>query len=172
MPHIVRSSLAATLLAAGCVLPIAASAADLVARFDGGIGVQPALVGGAANTVNDTQPAGRPWVIADLRAQVFADGTFDVRGEGLLLAGAPNVGRTNNASVRLRLYCGAGPTLVSFTSEEAVALEPDGDFRLRGQLNVVNQPLVCDNATLLILNAGQSAAAPGGWFAAGIPKKP
>jgi len=141
-----------------------------VARFDGGIGVQPALVGGAANTVNDTQPAGRPWVIADLKATVLGDGMFDVRGKGLLLAGGGNVGRNGNASVRLRLYCGVGATLVSFTSEESVALEPNGDFRLSGQLTVTNAPLVCVNATLLILNAGASAQAPGGWFAAGIPK--
>ncbi|GAB3765838.1 hypothetical protein GCM10028796_23970 [Ramlibacter monticola] len=150
------------------------------ARFDGGIGVVPATWAGAnnanptggaaaANNVNDTPPPGRPWVIADLKAQVNRDGSFDARGKGLLLGGG-NVGHNAGASVRLRLYCGAGATLVKFTSEESVPLEENGDFRLRGQLNVLNQPLDCPNPVLLILNAGQSAANAGGWFAAGIPK--
>jgi hypothetical protein len=144
-----------------------AQSRDAIARFDGGIGVQPALLAGAPNTVNDTQPAGRPWVIADLKAQVNADGTFDVRGKGLILAGGPNVGRSGNLPVRIRLYCGP----LRFTSEETVVLEPNGDFRLRGQLPFVNPLPDCPNAVLLVLNAGASAQAPGGWFAAGIPKE-
>lgn len=159
-----------------------------VARFDGGIGVTPATWAGAntltptggaaaANNVNDTPPPGRPWGISDLKAQVFADGTFDIRGEGLILTGGGNIGRSGNVNVRARLYCGSAATpttpstLVRFTSEETVQLATNGDFRLRGQFEVVNQPLECPNAVLLILNAGQSAANPGGWFAAGIPKE-
>jgi len=152
-----------------------------VAEFDGGIGVPPATwvgatnaapTGGAAaaNNVNDTPPAGRPWVIADLKARVSGDGSFDIRGKGLIFAGSPNVGRSGGVSVRARLYCGAGAALAKFTSEETVQVAPNGDFRLRGQFAVVNQPLECPNSVLLILNAGQSAANAGGWFAAGIPK--
>lgn len=203
-PRTQFSAQAATLrvLAAGvlaALLGLALFAADVahaqarvpVARFDGGIGVQPATWAGAnaaaptggaaaANDVSpcpvvtatcaNTPPAGRPWVIADLKATILGDGTFEVNGKGLLLGGGGNVGLTNNASVRMRLYCGVGAATESFTSEESVPLEPDGDFRLRGQLGVVNAPLACPNARLLILNAGASAQAPGGWFAAGIPK--
>lgn len=173
-------TIAGGLLAAGLALPLLAHA-DAVARFDGGIGVTPATWAGAntanptggaaaANAVNDTPPPGRPWVISDLQAQVSGDGSFDVRGKGLVLAGGNNVGVSGNLSVRMRLYCGAGATLTKFTSDETTTLEPNGDFRLRGQLTVVNQPLDCPNARLLILAAGASAANPGGWFAAGIPK--
>jgi hypothetical protein len=152
-----------------------------VAQFDGGIGVVPATwvgantaapTGGAAaaNNVNDTPPPGRPWVISDLKAMVFGDGSFDVRGKGLILAGGNNVGVSAGVPVRIRLYCGAGAALTKFTSEETVPLEPNGDFRLRGKLPVINEPLECPSARLLVLNAGASAANPGGWFAAGIPK--
>jgi hypothetical protein len=158
-----------------------ARAAGPVVSFDGGIGVTPATwvgantaapTGGAAaaNNVNDTPPPGRPWVISDLKAQVLGDGSFDIRGKGLILAGGGNTGRSGGASVRARLYCGVGAGLVKFTSDETTPLATNGDFRLSGQLTVVNQPLDCPNAVLLILNAGASAANPGGWFAAGIPK--
>ncbi|MEJ8835340.1 hypothetical protein [Ramlibacter sp. AN1133] len=179
--------LAGAVLAA--LLAMALLASDLaqaqgnnpVARFDGGIGVQPATwvgannaapTGGAAaaNNVNDTPPAGRPWVISDLKAQVFGDGAFDVRGQGLIFAGSPNVGRSGGVSVRMRLYCGAGAGLAKFTSEETVQLAPNGDFRLRGQLALLNPLTECPTAVLLILNAGASAQNAGGWFAAGIPK--
>ncbi|HET8747861.1 MAG TPA: hypothetical protein VFM98_19835 [Ramlibacter sp.] len=173
----------ATLLALALLASDLAHAASggAVAEFDGGIGVQPATwagannanpIGGdaAANNVNDTPPAGRPWVIEDLKAKVSRDGSFDIRGKGLIFAGSPNVGRSGNVSVRARLYCGAGATLAKFTSEETVQLAPNGDFRLRGEFAVMNAPLACPNAVLLILNAGESAANAGGWFAAGIPK--
>lgn len=159
-----------------------AQSSALAAQFDGGIGVNPATwvgannaapTGGAAaaNNVNDTPPAGRPWGISELKAEIFADGSFDIRGKGLIFTGGPNVGRSGNANVRARLYCGPAGTLGKLTSEEAVQLATNGDFRLRGQFAVVNQPLQCPNAVLLILNAGQSAANAGGWFAAGIPKE-
>ena len=152
-----------------------------VATFDGGIGVPPATwvgannaapTGGAAaaNNVNDTPPAGRPWVISDLKAQVAGDGSFDIRAKGLVFAGSGNVGRSGGVSVRARLYCGANGADGKFTSEESVQVAPNGDFRLSGQFAVVNQPLDCPNAVLLILNAGASAQNAGGWFAAGIPK--
>lgn len=151
-----------------------------VAEFDGGIGVIPAtwagvsptnpVAGAIANNVNDTPPAGRPWGISDVKAKVFGDGSFDIRGEGLIFTGGGNIGRSGNVSVRARLYCGPNGTLGKFTSEETVQLAPNGDFRLRGQFPLLNPPLECPNAVLLILNAGQSAANAGGWFAAGIPK--
>jgi len=175
-------TIASSLLAAGLSLPLLAHA-DAVARFDGGIGVVPATWAGAnntaptggaaaANAVNDTPPPGRPWVISDLKASVLGDGSFDVRGEGLVLAGGNNVGVSANLAVRMRLYCGgaAGVPLTKFTSNETTTLEPNGDFHLRGQLAVVNQPLDCPNARLLIIAAGPNAANAGGWFAAGIPK--
>lgn len=150
-----------------------------IARFDGGVGVQLALVGGAPNTVNpcpagsdplvceNTNPAGRPWVISDLKAEVFGDGAFDIRGKGLIFAGGANVGRSGGVNVRARLYCGTGADARSFTSTaaDAVALAPNGDFRLAAKFPVVNLPLECPNATLLVLNGNAT-----GWFAAGIPK--
>src|SRR6185369_9419735 len=131
-----------------------AHAAGPVVSFSGGIGVTPATwvgantaapTGGAAaaNNVNDTPPPGRPWVISDLKAQVAGDGSFDIRGTGLILAGGGNTGRSGGVSVRARLYCGAGANLVKFTSDETVALADNGDFRLTGQFAVVNQPLDC-----------------------------
>jgi hypothetical protein len=159
-----------------------AQSRGVVARFDGGIGVTPATWAGAnnlaptggaaaANNVNDTPPPGRPWGISDLKAEIFANGNFDIRGKGLILTGGGNIGRSGNVNVRARLYCGPNGTLGKFTSEETVQLATNGDFRLRGQFDVTNQPLDCPNAVLLILNAGQSAANAGGWFAAGIPKE-
>ena len=184
VPRLLPGVAFAALLGAALFASEAARAqpGGVVAQFDGGIGVIPATWAGAnnaaptggaaaANNVNDTPPAGRPWGIADLKAEIFADGSFDIRGKGLIFTGGGNIGRSGNVSVRARLYCGPGGAGGKFTSEETVQLATDGDFRLRGQFPVVNQPLECPNAVLLILNAGASAANAGGWFAAGIPKE-
>jgi hypothetical protein len=142
-------------------LPLQAKADDRLARFDGGIGVVPARVGGVANTVRGTGPGGQPWVISRLSADVRTDGRISVDGRGLLLAGGDNIGFNGSQTVRARLFCG----VISFDSEQAGPLEPNGDFRIDSVL-VGAVPTPCDNAVLLIIN---TAATPV-WFAAGIPK--
>lgn len=143
-------------------LPLQAKADDRLARFEGGIGVVPARVGGAANTVRGTGPGGQPWVISRLSVDVRADGRVSVDGRGLLLAGGDNIGFNGGQTVRARLFCG----LVAFDSDQAVPLEENGDFRIEGNLGPVPTP--CDRPVLLIVNVPATGAPV--WFAAGIPK--
>jgi hypothetical protein len=181
----VYGAIAAGALALAAMVPMSADAAQAVARFDGGIGVNPVTLAGGVGVANDvnpcpvvttalcvnTPPPGRPWVIQDLQGQVDGDGSFDIQGKGLLLAGGANIGRTGGLHVRMRLYCGTGAAAASFTSTEEVLLEPTGDFRLRGQLQLLNPLSDCANSILLILNAGTDGKTVNGpWFAAGIPK--
>ena len=140
-------------------LPLQAKADDRLARFEGGIGVVPARVGGAANTVRGTNPGGQPWVISRLSVDVRTDGRISVDGRGLLLAGGDNIGFNGGQSVRARLFCGS----TSFDSVALVPLEPNGDFRIESELAGL-LPADCANPVLLIISAG------GNWFAAGIPK--
>ena len=141
----------------------AASAADSLARFEGGIGSQPLRASApgvaAANDVFGVNPGGRPWVIARLSADVKTDGRISVAGRGLLLGGGNSVGYTGNQSVRARLVCGG-----VFHDTAIVPLEPDGDFRIDDALFPL-PPVPCANPVLLIVSAG------GNWFAAGIPKQ-
>lgn len=144
--------------ALGLGLAGAASAADSLARFEGGIGSQPLASGGAVNTAFGVNPGGRPWVIAQLSADVKTDGRISVAGRGLLLGGGNGIGTTGGQSVRARLVCGG-----AFFDSDLVLLEPDGDFRIDGMLATL-PPDPCTGAALLIINGG------GSWFAAGIPK--
>jgi len=140
--------------------PAAAVADEPLVRFDGGIGSTPAaLVGGVfvANAVQNVNPGGRPWVIANLNVDIKTDGEIKAVGRGLLLGGGNGVGTNGNQSVRARLFCGA----VAHDSG-LVALEANGDFRIEGVLSPV-PPADCATPVLLIVSAG------GNWFAAGIP---
>src|SRR5690349_1657174 len=143
-------------------LPLQAKADDRLARFEGGIGVVPARAGGVANTVRGTGPGGQPWVISRLSADIRVDGRISVDGRGLLLAGGDNIGFNGGQTVRARLFCGN----TAFDSDEAVPLEPNGDFRIEGSLGAVPTP--CDRPVLLIINVPATGAP--AWFAAGIPK--
>ena len=134
---------------------------DRLVRFDGGIGVIPARVGGVANVVRGVNPGGQPWVISRLSADVRTDGRISVDGRGLLLGGGDSIGANANQSVRARLFCGPGNG-TAFDSD-LVPLEADGDFRIDGQLSGV-LPAQCERPVLLIVSAG------GNWFAAGIAK--
>ena len=127
-------------------------------RFDGGIGNQPLRAGAAINVVQGVNPAGIPWVIARLTADVMTDGRISIDGRGLLLAGGNGIGTNGGQSVRARLFCGTVPH-----DSILVPLEANGDFRIDDVLT----PLPvdpCQNPVLLIVNAN------GSWFAAGIPK--
>lgn len=145
--------------ALGLGLAGAASAADSLARFEGGVGSQPLRAGGLVNDAFGVPPGGRPWVIAQLSVDAKTDGRISVAGRGLLLGGGNGIGTTGGQSVRARLVCGG-----VFHDTAIVALEPDGDFRIDDVL--VPAPSVpCASPALLILSGG------GSWFAAGIPKQ-
>jgi hypothetical protein len=158
----------------GIVFPLSAGAQDSLVKFKGGIGVIPVSSGVVAagtqpltseavnrNFVRGVPPAGQIWVIADLRANVKADGlgSIEVRGKGLLLGGGNNIGQTNNASVFATLFCGNTPHSSNLAG---VPLEPNGDFRIDDKLSPA--PFDCASPVLLIRNAANQT-----WFAAGIP---
>ena len=158
----------------GILLPLSPAAADdSLAKFKGGIGVIPvSSAAGAANAdgtspnvnrnvVRGVNPPGQIWVIADLRADVKADGSIKVRGKGLLLGGGNNVGLNANQSVRATLICEAVAPFVLRDTADLVPLEPNGDFRIDGVLKP-EPPSPCASPVLLIRNGA------GAWFAAGI----
>jgi hypothetical protein len=158
----------------GVLAPLSASADDSIAKFQGGIGVIPvSSAQGVAptsaivnrNIVRGVQPPGQIWVIADLKADVRADGRIRVDGRGLLLGGGNNIGLNANASVFATLICeAAAPFTERNTTLTGVALEPDGDFRIDDVLTPA--PADCASPVLLIRNAANQS-----WFAAGIPKR-
>jgi hypothetical protein len=152
----------AVALALGFSLPAAAD--DRLVRFDGGGGVIP--TGSGNTTTRGVPPAGQIWVISRLSADVRTDGRISVEGRGLLLAAGNNVGTNGGQMVRARLFCGAAGAEVAFDSAP-VPLEPDGDFRIDGELAnpSASLPPSCVRPVLLILNGAGTA-----WFAAGFPK--
>ena len=179
------------LLFLGVVYPLSAAANDSLVKFKGGIGVIPVSSGVAVaptlgtaltvesvnrNIVRGVQPPGQIWAIADLRADVKADGRIEVKGRGLLLGGGNNIGFNANASVFATLICqvpASNPvtfTLHSTDSDDLTAgiqgvpLEPNGDFRIDDVLDPT-PPFDCASPVLLIRNAANLT-----WFAAGIVK--
>jgi hypothetical protein len=145
-----------------------AAAQSRSVEFDAGIGVVPLRnaattelpVNPALNVVHGVNPAGQPWVIGGLRADVKVDGRIAATGRALLLAGGNNIGTKGaTTTVGLRLVCGgvahvAGP----------VDLDEQGDFRFSGVLAPV-PPNPCAGPVLLITNAAGTS-----WFAAGVLK--
>ena len=154
-----NKTLSACLLSLATFASLGASAAEHLARFEDGIGVQPLRAGGVPNTVQGVPPAGTPWVISRLRAEASTDGRIRVDGRGLLLAGSNSIGTPAGQSVFARLICAGVPH-----DSELVPLDAQGDFRIEGFVNPF-PPSPCANPVLLIINAG------GTWFAAGIPKQ-
>jgi hypothetical protein len=167
-----KETIAAMLVVAGVVVA-SAREHDIIARFDGGIGVIP-VTGGAGtpnadgtlpnvklNVVRGVSPAG-PWRITDLKAVVNADGGIRVNGTGLLLASGNSIGQNANASVFATLICEA---TAPFTQHNTgvVALDPNGNFTIVDTLDPV--PSECPSPVLLIRSNGS-----GVWFAAGIPR--
>jgi hypothetical protein len=162
---------AAALIALAALIPAPARAAEPLVRFDGGIGSQPLRAGAAVNTVRGLSPGGLPWVISELHVTVRTDAQANVEGRGLLLAGGDGIATPAGQSVRARLFCGAGAAAVSFQTP-LVALDPQGDFKIRDTLVGVPDPTTgvtpafpatCATPTLLIINTNNA------WFAAGIP---
>jgi hypothetical protein len=169
---------AVILIALGMVGHVSAEGIDLLARFEGGIGVIPVSnVAGPANPdgsfpnarlniVRGVNPAG-PWRIADLRAEVDTFGHIKVRGRGLLLASGNSIGRNANQSVFATLICEAAAPFVEHNTTISVPLAANGDFRIDDTLSNDNGeplPSECASPVLLIRSAGN-----GTWFAAGIP---
>ncbi len=156
----------------GLTFTLQAAAEDSLVKFKGGIGVNPVsnVVGTAAtgdatrNVVRNVNPGGQPWVIAGLSVDVKTDGRISVDGRGLLLAGGGNIGRNGGQSVRASLFCGPAAIATEHSTDPAIALEPDGDFRIDDVLAPA-PPVPCTDAVLLIRSGGSGA-----WFAAGIPK--
>jgi len=148
---------------------------DVLARFEGGIGVIPAANGaGPANAdgtlpnvklniVRGVPPGAGPWRIADLKAEVDVYGHIRVRGRGLLLASGNSIGQNANQRVFATLICEAAAPFVERNTDTAgVPLGADGDFRIDDVLNPA--PADCASPVLLIRNTV------GVWFAAGVPK--
>lgn len=164
---------AAMLFTFGAFGYVPVRAADVIARFEGGIGVIPASSGaGTANAdgtlpnvrlniVRGINPGAGPWRIAELRAEVDAAGHIKVRGRGLLLASGNSIGQNANQSVFATLFCEATAPFVERNTSFTVPLEPNGDFRIDDVVNPA--PTDCASPVLLIRNAQ------GVWFAAGIP---
>jgi hypothetical protein len=166
---------AIVVMALGIVGHVSAHERDLLASFEGGIGVIPVQNGAGPmnpdgtfpnvklNIVRGVFPGGGPWRIGALRANVDADGHITVRGRGLLLASSNSIGQNANQKVFATLICEAtAPFVERNTARTGVPLEPNGDFRIDDTLNPV--PSECASPVLLIRNTG------GVWFAAGIPK--
>jgi hypothetical protein len=165
---------AVIVLALGIVGHISAHERDLLARFDGGIGVIPVSNGAGPvnpdgtfpnvrlNVVRGVNPGAGPWRIANLRADVDPYGRIKVKGRGLLLASGNSIGQTANQSVFATLICEAvAPFVERNTDKAGVRLDANGDFRIDDTLSPV--PSECPSPVLLIRNTG------GVWFAAGIP---
>ena len=170
----IRKTLACTLLLLASA-PLCANADNTIAKFQGGIGVQPiSSAPGPAptaatvnrNIVRGVQPPGQPWVISDLAAVVTSDSQISVSGRGLLLAGGNGLGGNAGASVFATLICEAAAPFTEHSTDSVVgvALQPNGDFTIDDTLT----PAVTDCASpvLLIRNVANK-----GWFAAAIQKR-
>jgi hypothetical protein len=165
---------AVVLFALGIIGPVSAQKRDLLARFDGGIGVIPVSNGAGPvnpdgtfpnvklNVVRGVFPGAGPWTIAELKADIDTEGRIEARGRGLLLASSNSIGQNANQSVFATLICEAAAPFVEHNTAFTVPLEANGDFRIDDTLNPV--PSSCPSPVLLIRNKG------GVWFAAGIPK--
>jgi hypothetical protein len=168
---------AVALLALGIVGSVSAQGRDVLARFEGGIGVDPvSSFAGPVNAdgtfpnvtrnfVRGVKSSGSIWRIADLKADVDSVGRLKVRGRGLLLGSGDSIGQNANQSVFATLICeAAAPFVERSTATIGVPLEPNGDFRIDDMVNPA--PSDCLSPVLLIRSSGN-----GVWFAAGIPKR-
>jgi hypothetical protein len=161
------------LLALGIAGQVSAHEGDLLARFEGAIGVIPVSNGAGTpnadgtlpnvrlNIVRGVPPGAGPWRISSLRASVDIFGRVEVRGRGLLLASGNSIGTNANQRVFATLICeAAAPFVERNTNPAGVPLAPNGDFRIDDTLSSV--PTDCASPVLLIRNTA------GTWFAAGL----
>ena len=154
-------------LVAMAITGVASAQENTILKFRGGIGVIP-VTGVAAtgavnlNVVRGVNPAG-PWRIADLNANVTAEGQIRVKGRGLLLAAGNGIGTNAGASVFATLFCGPAASATAHSTHR-VALDADGDFAIDELLSPALTD-TCSTPVLLIRNGNS-----GVWFAAGIPE--
>ena len=141
-----------------------------VITFEEITGVLPVLSGvGTADSATDVnrniirgvQPAGLPWDVQALRADVMSTGMITLKVEGLLLEGGDGIGTNGNQKVFATLACGAAaPFTLHSTAAAGVVVDPEGDFRITDAL-VPAPPATCVSPLLLIRNVQ------GDWVAAG-----
>jgi hypothetical protein len=159
----------------GMVFSLPAAADDSSLQFNHGIGVDPitcpaapAVCAGAGtvvlNVVRGQQPGGQIWAINKLKAQVSANGSIQVSGKGLVLAGGNSAGGVPaGLKVFATLSClSTGTFALSSTALTGVAVSPTGDFQINDMLSSP-PPVPCTNPLLLIQSATNLH-----WFALGI----
>jgi hypothetical protein len=136
---------------------VGAQGSEVLARFDGGIGVNPVssfasplnydgtFQNVTRNFVRGVRSSTAIWRIADLKADVSADGRIRVEGRGLLLASGDHIGQNANQSVFATLICEAAAPFVERNSAATingiefvgqVPLEANGDVRIDDTLRV------------------------------------
>jgi hypothetical protein len=171
----IKRAVVTGVLALVSIARLGAHERDVLAGFEGAIGVIPAQNGAGAanpdgtlpnvrlNVVRGVAPGAGPWRIAGLRASVDRFGHIVVIGRGLLLASGNNIGRNGNQSVFATLICEAAAPFVEHNTSFSVPLAPNGDFRIDDKLS--DAPSECSSPLLLIRTSSN-----GTWFAAGIQR--
>ena len=186
-----RIMAAVVLLAVGSVTHLNA-AGGVLARFDGGIGVDPVssfsfplhapdatgqtFENVTRNIVRGVRSSTAIWRIADLKAVVDVDGRIRVAGRGLLIGSGDQIGQSLNLLVVATLICDAQAPFVELNSadsmngnsfEGAVPLDRRGDFHIDAVLrSTAGDPVPSECASPLLLIRARSGA----WLAAGIPQ--
>jgi hypothetical protein len=187
-----KMAIAIPLVALGMAVQLSAAGPRVLARFDGGIGVDP--VSSLASPILISTPTGQTfenvtrnfvrgvrssfaiWRIADLKADVDSDGRVQVAGHGLVLGGGDQIGQSLGLKVFATLICEEQAPFVELNSadlttaaaEGAVQLDANGDFRIDSTLRSSAGdlvPAVCDNPVLLIRAVGNLT-----WLAVAIPR--
>jgi hypothetical protein len=163
--------------------PLSAVAAQLLVKFDGGIGAIGASAAIAAgdgtgpnaatvtrNIVRGVQPPAQVWTIADFKAEVDVDGHIRADGQGLVFAGGDTIGTAiapGGAALKVfaTLICeNTGKFIERNTGP--VSLAENGDFKIDDVLSLPPlAPSQCATPVLLIRNTANL-----NWFAAGIQK--
>jgi hypothetical protein len=151
---------------------------DILLEFRGAIGVDPvsgltavsiattppvSVNSAVSNVVRGVNPGGVPWRIHHFRAEVNVDGSIQIEGSGLILAGGQGIGTAPALNVFATLFCGPAASPTASVSD-SVPLAANGDFSIDGDLSPV-PPDPCTTPVLLIEGAGSVNH----WFAAGIP---
>ena len=189
-----KTIVVALLVVLGAAAHVTAAGPRLLARFDGGIGVDP--VSSVAFPTLSSSPTGQTfenvtrnfvrgvrssfsiWRIAGLKAAVDTEGRIQVVGTGLVLGGGDQIGQSLGLNVFATLICETEAPFVELNSTDltteagalagSVPLDANGDFRIDGTLRSSAGDLVpstCDKPVLLI-----RALPTGGWLAAAIPR--
>src|SRR5262245_51333321 len=142
-----KSAVVTGVLALMAIVGLGAQQRDILARFEGAIGVIPVQNGAGTanpdgtlpnvrlNVVRGVAPGAGPWRIAGLRASLDTSGHLVVTGRGLLLASGNNIGRNGNQSVFATVICEAAAPFVEHNTSFSVPLAPNGDFRIEDTLS-------------------------------------